>query len=225
MNMAWIEVVDKRKMKGILIDGYIFSFADLKQLDWKKVELGSPFPYDPRSGELLQKMFKGHLMPHKPIPSEGVQAKYINGLVNSVRAGFCSYNMEPCGFFGGLARVTKGRRTFEREVSCYTKNIRDKVLPVFTREIDKDFSEGKSNYFFEATVLDLTRENYCPVFENCSEHWMDIFGFKIKDEKDYADFPAFKDAARTYLKAYMTLLTEVSDIFHRREKSDHLYDI
>ncbi len=219
--MALIEFIDnENEIKGILTDGYFPDFSSLQQMDWEKAK-EDMLPDDDKLRRIFQRKYERHLSPEKDIPTERVQAKYFKDLMALVRLGFCPYNIEPCVKFYNPARI-KGAKHVERVVSFFDKRTRDKILPAFSKEIDKDISEGIKNYFFNSAFLDLKTENFCHDFEECTNNWIDFFGFKIKDEKDYWDFQAYKEAAETFLKAYINFGVEKMDWFNRRERSNYI---
>ncbi|MGD2084565.1 MAG: hypothetical protein PVH61_00125 [Candidatus Aminicenantes bacterium] len=213
--MARVEVVDYRGIKGILIDGHFPEFSFYKNIDWKRARKDKIDSDSYKSAWLVD--YERYLKPEKPEPAQGTQSNFHRKLAANLRKCFCPYNKKPCAQFTYPAR---GVKPIERIIKLEKKKVREAVLPVFSREIEKEISEGNTNYTFNMAFLDLEPHNNCPIYEECNNNWIKFTGFEEKGVETYADFEAYKNAAETLLKSYMDFGMKV-DWFRRRQGTNY----
>lgn len=228
--MARIELLDESDIKGIMIDGYLPIFTTLKQRDWEKATEEN-LPLSPGFQEKFDKTFNRHLKQNRPIPNMRTQTKVYKELVGALRSRYCSQYHNPLAQFnspadriGSCAQFVfpgRGYGGVERHISLEGKDFKNKVLPAFYREIERESEEGKGNYFFNLTLLDLRDKKKCPCFGECTNNWIEFLDFKLKDEKDYVNYQEYKAAVETLLKNYITSAIE-ADWFGRKGQNIYL---
>jgi hypothetical protein len=196
--MAQVEIEDDRGIKGILLDGYFPDFSFFQKMDWEQAKTEKLSGYKSRSSCLVD--YERYLSPSQDTPGIGTQSNFHRKLVQNTRGSFCPYDMKPCAQFVYPAR---GVKPIERIIKLEKKKVRDFVLPVFSKEIEKDLTEGKANYEFNMAFLDLSPNNHCPKYEECNTNWMEFSGFSEKEKDDYTDFQSYKEAAKAFLKGYI----------------------
>ena len=113
---------------------------------------------------------------------------------------FCQYDKKPCAQFQFPAVGAKVMKNILSRGTRNREDIKEKMIPVFDNEIDRDIAAGKDTYVFQLVYLDQNPDNYCPSFEGCTSNWMKFMGFETKKEEDYVDFEAYKNAAEMLLK-------------------------
>ena len=217
--MVTVEVVG-RDIKGILIDGYMPDTGRMQKKNWMKVldeKLPSSVEY---RGHFKRNIYGQFLKPGKSPLNDGPRSNIYRSLTSSFRREFCSYNEAPCIQYQAPA---KGVKPIERIIAFERKKVRDIALPAINREIEKSMSDGKGDYIFHFSYLDLNQDNYCPVFEQCCNNWIENMGFEIKKEGDYADFQAYKGAAEELLKSGIEFQISVNrfseeDILRQRNR-------
>ena len=198
--MARVEV-EYKGVKGILIDGYFpSSFSYFKDIDWKTAGEEKFQQSDEVQHELKENIYHRFMTPGAKEPKAKPRSNLYRKIKGMLEDKFCQYNKEPCVQFQFPAI---GAKTLRRIISRGTrgrKDIKENMIPVFNREIDRDIGAGKDTYVFQLVYLDQNPGNYCPSFEECASNWVKFMGFEIKKEEEYEDFEAFKDAAEMLLK-------------------------
>lgn len=197
--MVRIEVLDERKIKGILIDGHFPDYSFLKQMDWEKA-IEEKLSWNNEEIEYFWSYtYDKYLRLDRDIPSIFIQTRLYRDLIGDVRSRSCRNETKACLQFRHSAR---GNKRIEADIKRMGKRVKD-YLPVFSKEIEHDIANGGENYFFNMAVLDLRPGKECSEFERCNNHWMKFLNFKIKEEKDYLDFPKYKTAAEAFIQRYI----------------------
>lgn len=194
--MVRVEVEDKRGVKGVLIDGYMPDFQYLQHLDWQKA-MDEKLSNDPVYQYKFKKItYPRYLKPTMDIPNQNTQSNVHRRIVGGLREKYCGVDQEPCAH---ILFPSRGYKRIEMVISQQGQQLKD-ILPTFTREIETDISKGRTNYYFDLSILDNRKGQQCTSFEKCSENWKKFLNFQSKPESTYENFEEYKKAAEEFLQ-------------------------
>jgi hypothetical protein len=195
--MVRLDIVDS-EIKGISIDGYIPNAAYFQNKDWMTI-LDEKLPSsDEYRYHFKRNIFNQFLKPGKKPPKVSTRVNIYRNLIKNLRRKFCPYGGKPCS---QVQYPIEGPHSIERMISFEGKKVRDVSWFPIKKEIAKSQFNENGDYIFHFAYLDLNRENYCPIFDQCTKNWMDTIGFQIKEQQDYSDFDAYKKGIQVLLQS------------------------
>ncbi|MCK5023309.1 MAG: hypothetical protein KAS04_03995 [Candidatus Aenigmarchaeota archaeon] len=196
--------------KWVVTDGYLPDFSYYQNKDWGKA-LDDSLPVSERYREQFKKkIYNKRLKSGRPVPTLNSQANFHKKLIKSLLYRYCPHAEES---FRRELYPARGIGSVDGLISRRRKKIRDLVLPVFTREIEKSITEENMNYIFDFAIVDLANQDNLKIFEDCNEIWMNFMGFVEKKADEYIDFNAYEEAAEKLLRKTTESFVHTRDFF------------
>ena len=187
-------MLDKRGIRGILVDGFFPEFSTLKEIHWKKAMTSKMSANKRDLQKFRRQTFNKYLKEERATPNTRTQANVYREIIKLTRNRSPDTQRHPC-VFGTYPAC--GYNSFEGLLARESKTKEGKIIrdsiPYMAKEFDSERKKGR-DYFFDMSISAVGPGNDFSSLESFQYEWIDLLGFELKKENDYSDFQKYKKA-------------------------------
>ena len=218
MIMAYVEV-KKFGISGIMLDGHMPDFSELKKIDWDyttehKLSILPKIP----PWQVRFEKYRKHLELDARNQPAIIRSTIYGKLIELFKRSYCPYMKRytwPCKSW---FNPSKGPDAMKYSFASHLGISPEEAYDIFNADAEADLSKGKGEYASLITVVDRRPETGCRIFRLCDRNWMDFLKFEPKKRKEHSDFETYKAAAKKVLIDHVVMME--SHYFDDRRLSD-----